>query len=94
MVIPELPSYAMCPSIVHSSTWNGLSYPEYITELNLGEISGATSHSGRRSFITELAAKGISVRVLAELAGHQSIATTQRYIDINHDMLRNAVELV
>jgi len=41
VVIPELPSYTMCPSIVHSSTWNGLNYPEYITELNLvktGEV--------------------------------------------------------
>ena len=49
-------------------------------------LSGATSHSGRRSFITELATKGISVRVLAELAGHQSIERTQLYIDINDDM--------
>ena len=57
-------------------------------------ISGATSHSGRRSFITDLATKGISVRVLAALAGHQSIATTQRYIDVNDEMLRNAVELL
>ena len=53
---------------------------------------GATSHSGRRSFITELASKG--VRVLAELSGNRSIATTQRYIDVNDDMLRKAVELV
>jgi len=57
-------------------------------------IADATSHSGRRTFITELAAKGTSVRVLAELAGHQSIATTQRYIDIQPHMLRNAVELI
>ena len=55
---------------------------------------GATSHSGRRSFITELASKGVGVRVLAELSGHRSIATTQRYIDVNDDMLRKAVELV
>jgi len=33
-------------------------------------ITGATSHSGRRSFITRLASKGISARVLQELAGH------------------------
>ena len=57
-------------------------------------IVGASSHSGRRNFITSLANKGISVRVLASLAGHKSIAVTQRYIDVNDDMKRNAVELV
>lgn len=57
-------------------------------------IAGATAHSGRRTFITELANKGVSVRVLAALAGHSSIATTQRYIDINDDMLKRAVELI
>lgn len=56
-------------------------------------ISGASSHSGRRTFITKLAEKGISVRVLASLAGHRSIAVTQRYIDVNDDMKRRAVEL-
>jgi integrase/recombinase XerD len=54
----------------------------------------ATSHSGRRTFITNLAAKGVGVRVLAELAAHASIATTQRYIDVNDEQLRAAVELV
>ena len=56
-------------------------------------IIGATSHSCRRSFITNLAHKGVSVRVLAELAAHSSITTTQRYIDINDKQLRAAVEL-
>jgi integrase/recombinase XerD len=57
-------------------------------------LDGATSHSGRRTFITNLAAQGVSVRVLAALAGHRSIQTTQRYIDVNDNMLRRAVELV
>ncbi len=57
-------------------------------------IAGASSHSMRRSFITNLANKGISVRVLASLAGHRSIAVTQKYIDVNDDMKRNAVEMV
>ena len=57
-------------------------------------IDGASSHSGRRSFITNLASKGVSVRVLMNLAGHRSISTTQAYIDINDNMLRSAVELV
>jgi integrase/recombinase XerD len=57
-------------------------------------IHGATSHSGRRSFITTLAAKGVGVRVLAALAGHRSISTTQAYIDVNDEMKRAAVELI
>jgi integrase/recombinase XerD len=56
-------------------------------------VSGASSHSGRRTFITTLANKGVSVRLLASLAGHRSIATTQQYIDVNDDLKRRAVEL-
>jgi integrase/recombinase XerD len=41
-----------------------------------------------------LANKGISVRILASLAGHKSIAVTQKYIDVNDDMKRAAVELI
>jgi len=57
-------------------------------------IGGASSHSGRRTFITTLANKGIGVRVLASLAGHRSIAVTQAYIDVNDEMKRAAVELL
>ena len=57
-------------------------------------LDGASSHSGRRTFITTLANKGIGVRVLAALAGHRNINTTQRYIDINDEMKRAAVEMV
>jgi integrase/recombinase XerD len=58
------------------------------------QMYGATSHSGRRTFITKLADKGVGVRVLMALAGHKSIATTQRYITVNDDVKRRAVELV
>lgn len=57
-------------------------------------VDGATSHSGRRTYITKLASRGVGVRVLASLAGHRSISTTQRYIDVNDDMKRAAVELI
>jgi integrase/recombinase XerD len=43
-------------------------------------LDRATSHSTRRTFITTLAFKGVNVRVLAALAGHKSISTTQKYI--------------
>ena len=57
-------------------------------------IAGASSHSGRRTFITALANKGVGVRVLMALAGHRNISTTQAYIDVNDEMKRRAVELV
>ncbi|NDB96759.1 MAG: site-specific integrase [Verrucomicrobia bacterium] len=57
-------------------------------------IANASSHSGRRSGLTTLADKGVSVRVLMALAGHSQIATTQRYIDLRPSVVRAAVELV
>ena len=57
-------------------------------------IAGASSHSMRRSFLTSLASKGISVRVLADLAGHRNLQVTMRYLDASDDMKRNAVEMV
>ncbi|KAJ3473901.1 hypothetical protein NLI96_g12765 [Meripilus lineatus] len=57
-------------------------------------IDGASSHSGRRTFITNLANKGVGVRVLMSLAGHRNISTTQAYIDVNDEMQRAAVDLV
>jgi len=56
-------------------------------------VSGASSHSGRKTFLTSLASQGVSVFVLASLAGHKSIATTQRYVTVNDDVKRRAVEL-
>ena len=74
-------------------TANSLCQWFYHTYRNAG-ISGASSHSGRRNFLTSLASKGVGVRVLAALAGHRNIAVTMKYIDASDDMKRNAVELI
>ena len=55
-------------------------------------IKGASSHSGRRQFITTLAEKQVNVRVIQALARHKHLNTTMRYIDINDVKLQNAVE--
>jgi integrase/recombinase XerD len=57
-------------------------------------IDGASSHSGRRTYITTLSEKGVSARVIQQLARHSSLATTQRYIEVNDAVMRKAVELV
>lgn len=57
-------------------------------------LDGASSHSGRRSFITSLSAKGVTLKVLMEMVGHRNLQTTQRYIEVTPDMKRAAAELV
>ena len=47
-----------------------------------------------RSFITKLAHSGVSTKVIMELAGHKHLGTTQRYIEVNDEMKRAAVEIV
>ena len=57
-------------------------------------LTGASSHSGRRTFITKLADKGVGVRVIMALSGHRQLSTVQRYIDVNPLAMKAAVELV
>jgi integrase/recombinase XerD len=42
-------------------------------------LEGASSHSGRRTFLTHLANQGIAIHLLKTLAGHRSISTTAAY---------------
>ena len=57
-------------------------------------IAGASSHSGRRTFATNIASSGVGIKVLQKLLGHKNIQTTSVYIYASDDMLRKAVELV
>jgi integrase/recombinase XerD len=61
---------------------------------NRAGINGASSHSGRRSFITNLANKGVGVRVIMGLSGHRALSSVQCYIDCNDDMKRKAINLL
>ena len=56
-------------------------------------LDGATSHSGRRTFLTNLANKGTSIHLLRTLAGHRSISTTATYLYSSPTQLKAAVEL-
>ena len=64
---------------------------------DLGMI-GCSSHSGRRTFISNTARKistvGGSLRDIQALAGHSNLQTTQRYIECDSESQRKVVDLV
>lgn len=61
-------------------------------------LLGCSSHSGRRTFITNAAKKittvGGSLRDVQYLAGHSSLQTTERYIDYSETARRSIVDVI
>lgn len=58
-------------------------------------LAGCSSHSGRRTFLTTAAQKislvGGSLRDVQALAGHKSLQTTQRYIEVTVEAQRKVI---
>ena len=61
-------------------------------------LVGCSSHSGRRTFITETSKKistvGGSLRDVQLMAGHSSLQTTQRYIESDSECQKKVVDLL
>jgi integrase/recombinase XerD len=57
-------------------------------------IDGASSHSGRRTMATRLCERGTNLRLVMEVLGHKNLSTTQKYLSVNVNMLKQAIELV
>jgi integrase len=78
------PGKALCSftGSIHRSAW----------------LPGCSSHSGRRAFVTRAARKvseaGGSRRDVQQLAGHTSLAMTQRYIEGDTEAKRKLIALI
>ena len=52
------------------------------------------THSFRHYFATKLLEKGANIKVVQELLGHSSLATTQVYLSVTADHLEDAIQLL
>ena len=70
-------------------------FTQLYTSLNL---IGYSSHSGRRTFITQparmISKAGGSLKDIQELAGHRSLKTTEHYIEGDRDAQRKLIALM
>ena len=56
-------------------------------------LVGASSHSGRRTFITRLIEQGADIKAVSRLAGHANISTTSEYVEDNPTRLKRIASL-
>jgi len=59
----------------------------------LGE-EGISTHSFRRSLMTRLSAQGVGARTIQKITDLASLASVQRYIEVDEDQVENAINLL
>lgn len=85
-------------ALIKSSRGDNPMWPEAVQRImkdifiRAGIDEKASSHSGRRTFITRLSENGIEMDAIRRLARHSSLQMTQRYIQANPERLSNAVD--
>ena len=52
---------------------------------------GISTHSTRRSFITNLANKGINLAMIKKITGHSDLKVLSAYIEVSDDDMKNAI---
>jgi site-specific recombinase XerD len=68
--------------------WVTMTASRALTSINLPRL---TLHWFRGAYATRLRRSGVDTMAIAELLGHESVATTQRYVQVNEDDLAEAV---
>ena len=54
-------------------------------------IIGASTHSLRRSALTQMSNAGIPLRIIQEISGHRNLEQLQKYLEVQPDQVRGAV---
>ncbi len=54
-------------------------------------IEGGSTHSFRRTGLTQLSNAGIPLRVIQEISGHTNLEQLQKYLEVKPEQVRGAV---
>lgn len=57
-------------------------------------IKGASTHSFRRTALTNMSNAGVPIRVIQEVSGHKSLTALQRYLEVKPDQVAAAIALL
>jgi integrase/recombinase XerD len=57
-------------------------------------IKGASTHSMRRTALTNLSNAGVPLRVIMEISGHKNLSSLQRYLEVQPEQLVKAIGLL
>jgi len=57
-------------------------------------ITGASTHSFRRTALTNMSNANVPIRVIQQISGHQSLTALQRYLDVNPEQVASAIALL
>lgn len=54
-------------------------------------IEGVSTHSFRRTALTQMSNAGIPLRVIMEISGHRTLTVLQRYLDVKPEQVKGAI---
>ncbi|MDZ4877731.1 MAG: Tyrosine recombinase XerC [Chroococcidiopsis cubana SAG 39.79] len=57
-------------------------------------IRGASTHSFRRTALTNMSNANVPIRVIQEISGHKSLTALQRYLEVKPDQVESAISLL
>ena len=54
-------------------------------------IEGASTHSFRRTALTQMSNAGIPLRIIQEISGHSNLEQLQKYLEVKPDQVKGAI---
>lgn len=54
-------------------------------------IEGASTHSFRRTALTQMSDAGIPLRIIQEVSGHRTLDELQKYLEVKPEQVRGAI---